>query len=109
MTVITVFRRYSGIAGFTCSGHSGYAKRGADIVCAGVSALTQAACMGVERLVQADAHITVKDGELSLMLPETLAEAKREKAELILGTMLLGLRAMEEQYSDYLKLYEREV
>ena len=33
----------------------------------------------------------------------------RQQAELILGTMLLGLRSVEQDYSDYLKLTEREV
>ena len=43
------------------------------------------------------------------MLEKTVKGAKLQQAELILGTMLLGLRSVEQDYSDYLKLTEREV
>ncbi len=109
MTAVTVFYKSGRVTGFCASGHSGYAKRGEDIVCAGVSALTQSACMGIEQLVDSNVDISLKDGELRLMLAEASDEEQRRRAELILGTMLLGLRSIEQKYSDYLKLYEREV
>ncbi len=43
------------------------------------------------------------------MLEKTVKGSKLQQAELILGTMLLGLRSVEQDYSDYLKLTEREV
>ncbi len=109
MTVITV--HYSGqhIVGFTAKGHSGYAESGEDIVCAAISALTQTAYLGITEFVSEKVDFSMKDGALRLYLPEGLEPEKREKAELILGTMVLGLRSVEENYSDYLKLIKREV
>ena len=109
MTVITVHYKGQSIVGFTAKGHSGYAQHGEDVVCAAVSALTQTAYLGVAELVGAQVDFKMKDGALRLMLPSGLEPEKREKAELILGTMVLGLRSIEENYSDYLKLIKREV
>ena len=109
MTVITVLYNGDNIVGFVAKGHSGYAEHGEDIVCAAVSALTQTAYFGLEKLVKAEMEFHIKDGELHLMLSKGLDAEKREKAELILGTMLLGLRSVEENYSDHLKLIKREV
>ena len=93
MTEITVFLKDGKPIGFDAHGHTGYAECGEDIVCAAVSAITQTAAMG----------------GLYLMLEKTVKGSKLQQAELILGTMLLGLRSVEQDYSDYLKLTEREV
>ena len=97
MTEITVFLKDGKPIGFDAHGHTGYAECGEDIVCAAVSAITQTAAL------------EIKDGGLYLMLEKTVKGSKLQQAELILGTMLLGLRSVEQDYSDYLKLTEREV
>ena len=109
MTTITVYYNGDRIRGFRAKGHSGYAERGEDIVCAAVSALTQTAYLGVLELVGVESDISQNDGELRMMLPEGMTSEQSEMAELILGTMLLGLRSVEENYSDYLKVIKREV
>ncbi|MBQ1893432.1 MAG: ribosomal-processing cysteine protease Prp [Clostridia bacterium] len=109
MTRITVFYKNGSPVGFRAKGHTGYAEAGEDIVCAAVSALTQTAYLGIGELVGADMRLEQKDGELSLMLAEDISEEELNKAQLILGTMLLGLRSIEENYSDYLKVIKREV
>lgn len=109
MTRITVLEKDGNLYGFHANGHTGYADRGEDIVCAAVSALTQTAYLGVTELAGAEVMIDQGDGELHLeLMPDTSDEA-REKAELILGTMLLGLRAIEENYKGYLKIIKKEV
>ena len=109
MTAITVFLKDGKPIGFDAHGHTGYAECGEDIVCAAVSAITQTAAMGVSELVRCPAALEIKDGGLYLMLEKTVKGSKLQQAELILGTMLLGLRSVEQDYSDYLKLTEREV
>ena len=95
--------------GFTAKGHTGYAEAGEDIVCAAVSALTQSAYLGLSELTNARVECSQSDGNLRVeLLPET-SDEDREKAQLILGSMLLGLRAIEENYSKYLKISKREV
>lgn len=109
MTEITVYSRNGALIGFDAEGHTGYADRGEDIVCAAVSAITQTAVIGITELIKAPCALEVVDGELHLMLEKSVSGKLLEKAELILGTMLLGLRSIETDYSDYLKVMKREV
>lgn len=109
MTEITVYSKHGGVVGFDAEGHTGYADAGEDIVCAAVSAVTQTAVIGITELIKAPCALEIVDGELHLMLDRSVKGDLLKKAELILGTMLLGLRSIENDYSDYLKLTEREV
>lgn len=109
MTGITVFRKNGRLIGFEISGHTGYAESGEDIVCAAVSAITQTAVMGIQNLVKCPAAFETEDGELRFMLDKSVKGKSLEQAELILGTMLLGLRSVKNEYGKYLKLTEREV
>lgn len=109
MTVITVLKKHGRLVGFEAKGHSGYAEAGEDIVCAAVSAVMQTAVIGITDLVKCPAAFEMQDGELYLMLDRSVEDPEWQQAELILGTMRLGLRSIQQEYSDYLKLIEREV
>lgn len=109
MTEITVFTKGKKTIGFNASGHCGYAAAGEDIVCAAVSAVMQTAVLGVTRIAGCQAAFEMKDGELYLMLDKSVKGKQLQQAELILRTMLLGLRSIQEEYSNYLKLIEKEV
>ena len=109
MTTITVYSTAGHVTGFEAKGHSGYAAAGEDIVCAAVSALTQTAYLGLVEYVSPETQVRQKGGALRVTLPQGLSEGQLEKAELILGTMLIGLRSAEENYSDYLKIVKKEV
>ncbi len=109
MTEITVYSKNGALVGFEAAGHTGYAEHGEDIVCAAVSAITQTAVIGIKELVKAPCALEVMDGGLCLMLDRSVRGEQLKKAELILETMLMGLRSIENDYSDYLKLIKREV
>lgn len=109
MTAITVFYKGKSIRGFHAKGHTGYAEAGEDIVCAAVSAITQTACLGLMEYLESKPEPEQKDGELRVLVPEGASRRDEERAELILGTMLKGLRSVEENYSDYLKIIKKEV
>lgn len=109
MTEITVFSKNGRLVGFNAVGHSGFADAGEDIVCAAISAITQTAVMGITEIVKCSAALDMEDGKLSFMLEKAVKGERFQQAELILRTMLLGLRSIQQEYSDYLKLIEREV
>jgi uncharacterized protein YsxB (DUF464 family) len=76
-----------GIAGFSVQGHAYTAPHGHDIVCAGVSALTQTAVLGLERHLGRRLNLEIGDGRLKMKLqeePDALSNA-------ILETMCIGL------------------
>jgi len=80
-------------------GHSGYAERGADIVCSAVSALAQAAALGVERVAGQPVRVVQETGRLDIELESPFDAARWEKAQAILETALLGIMKISEQYS----------
>lgn len=92
MIEIRVFLQTDGkVSGFTVTGHSGTAERGQDIVCAGVSSLTQTALLGIMEYLHREVDYDVASGKLSLKLksaPDDLTEA-------ILQSMLLGLMEIQ--------------
>lgn len=106
MITVRVQRQADGrITGFAVSGHSGYARRGADIVCAGVSAIAQTTILGLQQELGICCSGHQADGELSCQLPTELGEAATA-ADLLLRTMLQGLSAMAGAYADYVQILD---
>ncbi len=105
MTAVNVVYREGYIGEVTVKGHSGYAKHGRDIVCAAVSAVVQTALMGVMKYSSKEVDVVVNEesGYLHFAVPE-LSEEERKKVEVILDTMLLGLRDIESGYGSYVKV-----
>ncbi len=102
-------RELNGGCLFSCEGHAGYAEKGRDIVCAGISALCIAlvrrledmAAEGIVRLPTCDTG----DGELRLRV-ETARDDKM--SELLLrntfAAIMAGFTALEEEYDEYLMI-----
>ncbi len=95
MIKIEIFRTEDGkISGYSVVGHSGTADRGQDIVCAGISSLTQTALLGIGEHLHREVEYEVASGDLRMELksePDDLTEA-------ILETMLLGLNEIAKGY-----------
>jgi len=85
-------------------GHAGRGKKGQDIVCAAVSALTQAALLGLEK--QAGAHLDYEIKKDPALLAFTLVSPPNDKTDAILETMLLGLVEIAGAYPGSLELTE---
>lgn len=107
MVEVTIFRDYcSKIVKFAGEGHSGYAPKGADIVCAGVSALLHTTRLGLIAHLEIDAKARVRNGWLSCSLPEDLEVEARRGADTLLETLLIGLKEIEKEHPDYVKVKE---
>ena len=92
MIEIRIFSQADGkISGFAVTGHSGTAERGQDIVCAGVSSLTQTALLGIMEYLHREVDYDIASGKLTVRLqsaPDDLTEA-------IMQSMLLGLMEIQ--------------
>lgn len=106
MTDITITRKDNSIVEVNASGHTGYGESGEDIVCAGVSTLIQSALLGLLQVVGINVKFTVNEetGSLRFTLPQNLTEAERHDADIVLNTMLCGLRDFYTEYSDFINL-----
>ena len=95
MVDVVIFRNKDGhMIRFSVTGHADMAPRGEDIVCAGISALTQAAVIGLEKYVGSRLEVKVESGELTMKLlnvPDLQTNA-------ILETMLFGLSEIAQNY-----------
>jgi uncharacterized protein YsxB (DUF464 family) len=87
--------------GFIAWGHAGYRRAGRDIVCAGVSALTTACLLGLEKyLPQGFYYRTSEDGFLFCRLKAGLDGEGAQRAQVIIGTMLRGLEEICRSYKN---------
>lgn len=106
MIEITVIRNQSEmIQSFAISGHAFFAKRGKDIVCAGVSAVSIGAINAVHALTGITPLIEHKeDGFLSCVIPDHLSDEAKEKIQLLLEGMVVSLKTIEEEYGQHIQI-----
>ncbi len=94
--------------GFIVKGHAGMAEKGQDLVCSGVSALTQAAILGLEAVLHKKPDWKIdSDGYLECWLPSDLNDEESLQAQAIIHTVELGLTGIEKDYGKYLKVSKR--
>ncbi len=87
------------------SGHADFAEHGSDVVCAAVSAILQAARLGLAEYAGIALDAEQASGDLRLSWPP----AAREDASLraIVGTAELSVERIAGQYPDYVR-FRRE-
>ena len=94
--------------GFTCKGHSDFAAKGEDIVCASISALVINTINSMEKLAEEDMDVTADEesGTICCNIKQTLSD----NGKLLMDSMILGLSGIAEQYGgQYLKVKFKEV
>ncbi|WP_163970124.1 ribosomal-processing cysteine protease Prp [Oceanobacillus halotolerans] len=108
MIHVTVKRSNRHIHSFELSGHAESGPYGYDLVCAGVSAVTFGAVNAVMEL--SNANLTIDQGEdggyLHVTIPSTISEEQMEKVQLLFEGMLLSLKTIEREYSQFIKIHE---
>lgn len=103
MITVSIFRdNGQHIIKIHVKGHSGSAKRGKDIICAGVSALTQSALLGLAQYLRRDLSWQADEGLLSM----ELRDQPDSQTDAVLETMLLGLREIAKIEPEYLRIVE---
>lgn len=92
------------VKSFRVEGHTGYADHGQDIICAGISAITQTALVGLLNYLEKKPVYEREGGLLTCTLGSDLSDDDALKAQVILGTMEMGLREIEFQYQDFIEM-----
>ena len=91
------------VQGFQIKGHANYAERGKDIICASISAIAQAATLGLLEVAKINPTIQKSDGLLNVNITEYY---ERLDIRAILDTMVAGIRNIAEQYPKNIKIEE---
>ncbi|MHB9953240.1 ribosomal-processing cysteine protease Prp [Ligilactobacillus murinus] len=99
-----IIRNGKVIEGFDITGHAGFAKAGEDIVCAAVSVLAINTINTLEKLLKQKFEL-VEDQKNGGLLQVALSdEGQNDPAvQLILSSLELGLRDVEQSYPKYIK------
>lgn len=86
-------------------GHAEYADPGYDLVCAGVSAVTFGIANSIEELLGIDPIYQVGDlGFLHFRLSENHDPELWRNIQLLLESLIISLKTIEESYSDYIRI-----
>ena len=106
MTRIVFHKRGEDFVRIESVGHTGYADRGEDILCAAISALLQGAALGVRDVagVKADYRVDEEKGRLFLELPRDLGDGERHDCNVILETLLVSVSDLAKGYSEYIEV-----
>lgn len=96
------------ITAFHITGHADFDDYGRDIICSGVSAISQTIVLGITQVLKTDASIIMEEGDISLNLYKS-SEEDIDRCQTLFETMKLGLISMEKGYGDYINVIEEEV
>lgn len=80
-------------------GHAGYAPRGQDIVCAGVTALTQTLVESLETLTSNEIKYDMSPGrvDIEIMNPD-------EDAQLLTDSFLVGIEMIVDEFPEHIRV-----
>ena len=111
MTTVAFFRAPDqSIIGFEASGHTGFAAAGEDIVCAAVSALTEATLNGLQSVVKAPLMFD-RDEDSALLTacltPDCSGEAL-DRAQILLRTLQEAIQAIAWEYPRNVRIIFKE-
>ena len=85
--------------GIMISGHAGYAPTGSDIVCAGVTALTQELIGSMEGLTDDRIETDIGSGMASIQYGDL-----SEKGKLLIDSFFIGICMIAEEFPDYVRI-----
>ncbi len=92
------------VEGYHVEGHAGFGPRGRDIVCAGVSALVEATALGLQQVAMVPVKLETAKGKLACVIAPEAPPESRNRAQLLLGTMILGIRQIAAVYPKHIKV-----
>jgi uncharacterized protein YsxB (DUF464 family) len=106
MTKIKIFKNNDVYMGFECSGHSGYAEFGKDIVCASVSSIMQACILGIVKVLKVKAIIEREDkkGYIKIELPLDLDKNILDRTQVLFETVRVSIEDLLDGYSKYISM-----
>lgn len=109
MLQVRVVRASDGaVLALVAFGHTGFDRKGRDIVCAGASAVLHTAVLGVTRIARVEAAVSAGDGYLELHLaPEARSDGRGwQQAQAVLETAVAGLREIGARYPGHIQVRE---
>ncbi|MGB4588694.1 MAG: ribosomal-processing cysteine protease Prp [Clostridiaceae bacterium] len=110
MIEVRFLRKSGNLVAFTYNGHADFDDYGKDIVCAAVTAQCMMVYNGLDEVMKIKNRIDMDNegGYLSVSIDSSSLKEKKD-AQVLMETLLLGIKAIELQYGKFIKLIEEEV
>mgnify|MGYP001572285312 CR=1 FL=1 len=110
MVKVEFVRRKGKIVSFKIKGHAQpkEAELDVDLICAAISAISQTTVIGIEKVLKIKVKYDIEDGFLNLDLKDQTPK-DIERCQVLLETMILGLKSIEITYGEYIKVETEEV
>lgn len=89
-------------------GHAESTNQEFDMVCSAISVISQTILIGILEVLKVDAEYLIDNGFLSFSI-EKLSDDDIKKCQVLIKTMLLGLKNLEISYEKYIKISVKEV
>ena len=86
------------------SGHSGSAERGKDLICAGVSSISIGCLNALDIMANDDCDLTLGENLVKIEVKKI-----NHDSQIILQSVLIQLRTMQEKYSNFITIENMEV
>ncbi|MBB3109909.1 hypothetical protein FHS18_001972 [Paenibacillus phyllosphaerae] len=109
MITVTIVRSADDnrITSFAITGHANFAKRGQDIVCAGVSTVSVGTVNAIEELTGVALPASMKSGWLQSDIPLQADDSVNERIQLLLESMRVMLQSIAVSYRKYVEVREQ--
>ncbi|MCB2292531.1 ribosomal-processing cysteine protease Prp [Clostridium algoriphilum] len=110
MVKVEIVRSSGKVVSFKIKGHAMPKEKQLDIdlICGAISAISQTTVIGIEEVLKIKAKYDIEDGFLNFNLEEQTLE-DIERCQVLLETMILGLKSIEITYGKYIKVETEEV
>ncbi|WP_411683073.1 ribosomal-processing cysteine protease Prp [Clostridium thailandense] len=109
MISVRFLKNQNNIVFMEAKGHAEFDEYGKDIVCSAVSVLAIAVSNGITEVLHFKPMVSVnEDGFLSINI-KNLPSDQIKACQVLMETLLLGLKGIENNYGEYIKVEVEEV
>ncbi|MCT8978256.1 ribosomal-processing cysteine protease Prp [Clostridium sp. CX1] len=108
MVDVVFSKKACGLVSVSLKGHAESVDEGYDLVCSAVSAISQTMLIGILEVLKFQVDYSIDDGFLSFSL-ENLSHKNIKDCQVLMETMLLGLKSVETSYGEYINVKVEEV
>lgn len=114
MIDVKILKRNHILMGYRISGHANYRASGEDIICAGVSMISQTileSLVKVSKIREDEIIYSIDEdtGFLDVLIPDNLKDNVLNDSQVLLKSLITGIELMVEAYPDYIKMAYEEV
>lgn len=107
MTEVTLYYQDGILTGIQSKGHSGFARKGSDIICAAISVLMQSLLLGLEDIAQVE-NLGVKTDQRVPVISITWPKPEHERIALLTETIAGSLRQIAIENPLHVKILTEE-